>query len=311
MSVSEPIPASLATCPACGSDSYAFEFAASDWYMDAAAGSWSYRCCGGCKSVRAVPQPSDADLDMAYARSYAPYSDKPSLIERLAQPLTRREASKVVQTADSDGLLVDVGCGAGAMLGRLRDAGWNGPMRGVEPSSEAAERAARQIGVQVDVAPIEALPLAPGSASAIVLRHVIEHVRDPLAVLASLHEALAPGGILYLATPDRRALAERAFRRHWHGYDPPRHLYAFTSDGVQAMLSKSSFELVEERWDYAPQMWAASLHHRLADSPLARWANPLSSLFNPFVGAACAMLGLVEVVAHRSTMYGAIARRVG
>jgi SAM-dependent methyltransferase len=295
-------------CPACGTTERSFAFSAHDWYLEASAGRWSYFRCASCASVLADPQPSDGELDAAYAASYGPYSDRPGLIERLAEPLARREAAALARLADATGPLVDVGCGAGAMLRRLGEVGWSGPMLGIEPDAEVAARVASKLGVPVRVASVEELPAEVDGASLIVLRHVIEHVREPRAVLGRIHGALRPGGLIYVGTPDRRALAETVFGRHWHGYDPPRHLYAFTRGAVRSMLDQAGFDVIHERWDYAPQMWAGSLQHRLTDSRFRRLV-PAASLMNPLVAAPSILAGAIEWLARRTTMYGAVARK--
>lgn len=301
---------SAGNCPACHGTERRPAFVARDWYLDAAGGSWAYLKCFGCGTVLADPQPSDAELEAAYARSYGPYNPRPGLIERMGEPLARREAARLVTLADPSSLVVDVGCGVGAMLRRLRETGWTGPMLGVEQNPRVAADAAERLGIPIEVASADGLPDSVNGAGLIVLRHVVEHVRHPGELLRRLHKALVPGGLLYVGTPDRRAMAERVFGRHWHGYDPPRHLFAFTSDAVRMMLDTAGFELVEERWDYGPQMWAASLHHRLADSRFHRVAQPMSSLVNPLTGATCALAGLLEWAARRTTMYGATVRRL-
>jgi SAM-dependent methyltransferase len=298
----------MTACAACGEQGRTFAFRGSDWYVGAASGSWDYYECVRCRSVYADPQPSDAELDAAYSASYGPYSGKPSLIERLGEPLAQREAVWLAALSDPTGLLLDVGCGRGAMMRRARKGGWTGPIRGFEPSEDVARHTSQTLGVRVDVAPVEALPADAGPAGTIVLRHVIEHVRDPVTALVMLGDHLEPGGVIYVATPDRRALAAAVFGRHWHGYDPPRHLYAFPAGAVRLMLRTAGFEPLAERWDFAPQMWSASLHHRLADSRLARWA-PLSGLNNPLVGVPAGLLGAVEWLLRRTTMYGVAARR--
>lgn len=51
---------------------------------------------------------------------------------------------------------------------------------------------------------------ADASADFLIANHFIEHTEDPLAALASHLRVLRPGGILYLAVPDRR----RTFDEH-------------------------------------------------------------------------------------------------
>lgn len=296
-------------CPACAAPERVRAFTGSDLYLRGVAGTFEYVRCSRCATVYGDPQASDDELTAAYDVSYGPYSEDQSLLERLGEPLAQREADRIVANAAGQELLVDVGCGRGTMLRRARRAGWRGTLHGIEPSEEVAARTREVVGATVDVSTVEAVDLEPDSVDVIILRHVIEHVRDPEAVLRTLRAALKPGGIIYVATPDRRALTERVFRSYWHGYDPPRHLHAFTSGGMRTLLDRVGLEVVEQRWDFSPQMWSASLHHRLQDTRVRRRAAVLASLFNPVVGAVALVGGLLELVLRRSTMYGVIARR--
>jgi SAM-dependent methyltransferase len=255
------------------------------------------------------PQIDNQTLERAYADTYGPHLGSASVVERIGEGLAQREADRLVAIANPDSTLIDLGAGRGLFLRRLQRAGWRGPIRGVEPDAPTARAASDQLGVPIEVATVEEVALEPEAAGTVVLRHVIEHLRDPVAVLGRVAGALAPGGLLYLATPDARALAARVFGRFWHGYDPPRHFYAFTRDGVRTLLGRTGFELVAEHWDFSPQMWTGSLRHALGERRpglkfLGNDLNPLAAL------PAAAAAGL-EVALRRSTMYAATARRAG
>lgn len=76
--------------------------------------------------------------------------------------------------------LLDVGCGGGALLRMLAEAGV--PGIGVEPSLEAADAAPRD----VDVRPGSAyrLPFEDGAFDWVVLRHVPHHLEEPARAFA-------------------------------------------------------------------------------------------------------------------------------
>jgi SAM-dependent methyltransferase len=299
-------------CAACDRAEMEPFFVGSDWFLGAVdvEQRFPYVRCPACGSVAAHPPPTPETLARAYASSYYPAA-RPGLLERALEPLARREALRVVTAARPGGELLDVGCGPGKFMTRLRATGWSGPMRGLEPDPAAAERAAGLLGVPVRVGGVELLPDEPPGLSAVVLRHVIEHVPEPLQVLRDIHTLLLPGGALYLGTPDARALSARVFGRYWHGYDPPRHLFAFTAEGVRALLERAGFALEREHWDFAPQMWTGSLHHALARGRERRWVSLLTTNVNP-VAALPAILGAtVERALGRSTMYAVLARPAG
>src|SRR5207249_4356353 len=91
-------------------------------------------------------------------------------------------------------------CGAAAMGPAFRVAG-------VEPSRWAAERA-RSRGVEVMQEP-------EGPFDAVAMGDVIEHLRDPGAVLDRMAALLAPGGVIWIATPDAGSRVARLLGRHW------------------------------------------------------------------------------------------------
>jgi 2-polyprenyl-3-methyl-5-hydroxy-6-metoxy-1,4-benzoquinol methylase len=108
----------------------------------------------------------------------------------------------------ASGTVLDLGCGTGAFLDLLRDAGL--PARGID-ASPAAVAACRARGHAVDCADLEAavarLQADPVRFSAVVLVHVIEHFDGPraLALLAAAAKLLAPSGVLLIVTPDPRS----------------------------------------------------------------------------------------------------------
>jgi SAM-dependent methyltransferase len=296
-------------CVACGALSPERFFDASDWYLGAVDGTFTYVRCVRCGTVMMMPPPSERLLAAAYAETYSPYSARRSLVDRLGEPVAQREATRLASLAATTRAVLDVGCGTGRFLERLRRAGWRGPMQGVEPAADVAAETARRLGIPVHSGELDELDVEDGSIGTVVLRHVIEHLRDPRMALARVRSLLEPGGLVYVATPDARALAARVFGRYWHGYDPPRHLFAFTRDGLRALLAAEGFGLVEERWDFAPQMWTGSLRHALGRGRRPRWVSIAAHDLNPLAAAPAVVGAAIEVAVHRSTMYAATARR--
>lgn len=292
-------------CVVCGNTESSHAFIGRDWQLAAVPGSFSYVRCTSCATVRAKPAPNDAELARAYPRSYHARGFQQEVLRRAGDVFGRREARRLAELGGFRGRVLDVGCGEGSFLVRLRSAGWQGQLCGLEPEAGAAARA-RARGIGVEEGTIERFDTSE-TFDLVVLRHVIEHVRDPLVVLDRIHGVLRPGGTLYLATPDEHALCARVFGRFWHGYDPPRHLWVFRPSGVHRLLAHSGFDVVEDRWDFAPVMWAASFAYLLSPEPSRR--RVLASMFNPLVMPPTFLAAGIEVMLRRSTMYAATARR--
>lgn len=86
--------------------------------------------------------------------------------------------------------LIEVGCGKGYFLEQLQAMGFE--ITGLDPTYEGSNPAVIKeyftpgIGLQAD---------------GIVLRHVLEHVRNPVAFLASIRDANGGGGKIYIEVP--------------------------------------------------------------------------------------------------------------
>lgn len=106
---------------------------------------------------------------------------------------------------------VDVGCGAGLLTEPLARLG--AAMTGVDAAGEnigAARAHAAAGGLAIDYVAGGIEDLAGRTFDLVVSMEVIEHVSDPAAFVRGLAEALAPGGLMVLSTPNRTALSRLA-----------------------------------------------------------------------------------------------------
>lgn len=136
--------------------------------------------------------------------------------------------------------LLDVGCGNGAFLGIARQCGWEA--YGVDPDAKAVA-SAQAHGATVRLGDISAFGDMPGQFKAITLSHSIEHVHDPVKVLRAAHDLLAPGGVIYVDTPNIDSRGHARFGRHWRGIETPRHLVIFSLAGLEGVLDQLGFEI--------------------------------------------------------------------
>ncbi|GIU93812.1 MAG: hypothetical protein KatS3mg012_0269 [Gaiellaceae bacterium] len=144
--------------------------------------------------------------------------------------------------------VLDVGCSAGTLARPLVEKGCS--VIGIERDPVAAARA-REVCDDVMVADIETahLPFARRSFDAIVCADVIEHLRDPVAVLRRLHPLLRPGGTLALSTPNvanwsiRLSLLAGRWRYTERGILDRTHVHLFTRATLSRALANAGYRI--------------------------------------------------------------------
>jgi len=154
------------------------------------------------------------------------------------------------------GRILDLGCADGGFLAALDASRWD--RYGVDISAEAIQRArARADGGGIDFRAGELAEIGfPAEFFDVVtLWMLVEHLRDPRAVLAEVHRILRPDGLVILKTPNRDSLL--AHLSHWLYrlslgwirrpltlYYTLLHLCFFDPDTLGALLRRSGFEVV-------------------------------------------------------------------
>lgn len=137
------------------------------------------------------------------------------------------------------GLLVEVGCATGGYLVEMRDLGWR--VLGIEPSEHAAAAARTHDGLDVRVGTLEDAALPDAVADVVVMRMVLEHVRDPRRTIAEVRRVLKPGGRMLVSVPNAGSVEVRLFGSDWYAWELPRHLSHFTPTTLAILLREGGF----------------------------------------------------------------------
>lgn len=172
------------------------------------------------------------------------------------------------------GRLLEVGCATGARLALLRALGWD--VQGVETSAQACRLAKALYGLRVFCGELEEVSLPAGSLDAVVMSHVLEHVRDPVATLREARRVLRPSGVVVIETPNVASLGRRLFGPYWYEWDVPRHLFLFDAWTLGLACDRAGLRL--RRVVYSSYMgdWTRSLALWCRDHGLNRLAGRLA-----------------------------------
>jgi 2-polyprenyl-3-methyl-5-hydroxy-6-metoxy-1,4-benzoquinol methylase len=275
---------SVPLCEVCGSaDRTLLLDGLIDRIFHAAPGRWTLWRCTGCAAATLDPRPTAASIGRAYsayythegeaAKNFLVPGDRPDLWFKRAMHLSHynrvyghrlpgalplgwallgasqwrsARAGQFIRhlpgPPDDKAQLLDVGCGDGAFLRVARALGYQA--RGIEFDPAAAALAQRH-GFEVFVGGVDDAAVAAGSIEQITLSHVIEHLHHPVNALRLLHDWLAPGGRIWLQTPNIASAGAQRYGGAWRGLEPPRHLVMFNPGALRLALESAGFERIE------------------------------------------------------------------
>jgi SAM-dependent methyltransferase len=137
--------------------------------------------------------------------------------------------------------LLDVGCGSAWLADHFAN------YTGIDGSAEAVQAAQAKGRSIVHGDVDQPLPFGDASFDGVVMKDLLEHVADPVAVVREAMRVLRPGGLVFASSPD-------AQRWVWDDYT---HKRPFTRKGFGRLFSDQGF--VVERVGYESVMPGTSI----------------------------------------------------
>ena len=190
------------------------------------------------------PRP-DRDILPCYYESadYISHTDsKRSLLEYIYQIVRgitlSRKQKLLTRLHPQKGTVLDIGCGTGDFLKKLKEEGWGAI--GVEPAAGA-----RTIAQSKNIEVAGSIVNLSGQYNVITMWHVLEHVYDLQDQIDWLDNHLKDDGTLLIAVPNYRSKDAQHYGCNWAAYDVPRHLYHFSQESIVSLFSEN-FDVVKK-----------------------------------------------------------------
>ncbi len=239
-------------CPICNSNNIQQQLAAKDHTVSQNV--FSIWHCNACTARFTQDVPDQEAIGAYYAsENYISHSDtKKGIINSLYHMVRKRTLGAkrrlvMNETGITKGTILDIGCGTGAFLNTMKEAGWN--ITGLEPDTVARTKAAELYTIHPEK-PGKLFELAPASFNSITMWHVLEHVHELHAYIKQIEKLLAPGGKAFIAVPNYTSKDAAIYRENWAAYDVPRHLYHFSPQSMETLLTQHGLKLaaVKPMW---------------------------------------------------------------
>ena len=158
------------------------------------------------------------------------------------------------------GSMLEIGCGRGELLQSFNQAGWR--TTGIEPAAEVAA-SCNQDGLNV-------LPMTVTQylerrsedgerPDLVILRLVLEHLRDPISMLRAASELLEEGGLLIVEVPNdfndlQLAAVESLDVEPWW-VAVPDHISYFSFDSLESVLHRLGFETLDRSTSFPMELF--------------------------------------------------------
>jgi len=215
--------------------------------------------CESCGLASSQPDLTDEELKDYYPEEYEAYVQKKSL-EGFLQILKYQSDLKLIKkiVAKERASLFEVGAGRGEFLAQAKKNGFD--VSGLEPSAAGRRAAKNLFNIELLDGFADKLNLKE-KYDVIVMRHVFEHIGDPVRILKIIKSGLANNGIIFLKLPRLDSWEAKVFKKYWHGYDLPRHRFHYSAKGIIKMLKNSGFDLIKIKQENVPSDIIRSLKY--------------------------------------------------
>jgi SAM-dependent methyltransferase len=196
--------------------------------------------CGDCALVYLNPRPTERSLAESYQCYFSPDPAVRAAYDDVMIPVFNASAEALRARHPRPGRVLDIGCGTGAFLSRMKQIGWSA--EGCDPCRvQFANQSMNDDSIRIGN--FEDLEYPDNHFDVVTAFFVIEHVVDPHAFVAKAWRHLKPGGTLLLFWPHTTPILRFAHLLG-HGcnlYHMPWHLQDFSPSHMNQLLTGNQF----------------------------------------------------------------------
>ncbi|KAF1684806.1 methyltransferase [Pseudoxanthomonas broegbernensis] len=273
------------TCPICGSEGTLYAQARDIEYFSTPE-AFDYRLCSTCDLLFIDPVPADR-LNEIYPDNYYSFVANESgknLVTKFKEWLDKRSFRGFLSGIPGPRLnVLDVGGGSGWLSDLIRGIDSRVSKTQIVDLDPGAQAVAERHGHDYFCGRIEEFETSD-RYNVILLLNLIEHVDDPVGVLRKAAGLLAPGGRIYIKTPNFRAWDARIFRHgSWGGYHCPRHFVLFSRKSFRTAAQMAGLDVIDFSYTQGAPFWSVSMLDALRRAGIATVSAERPAVYHPIM----------------------------
>ena len=241
-------------------------------------GTWDLVECTECGHIYVHPLPQYSEISSLYPNTYYTVNKKSPLYldGAIYEKKLGADARKLRRSLQGFNIrsIVDVGAGEISRLVQLKEA-FGGDVEAIafdiqfeaDIEKQAARHRVKLVHGNVET---NTDALRDNGHDLIIMRQLLEHLRDPQLAVRNLARKLAPNGLIIIDTPNRGGLDYTLFRRkYWGGYHVPRHFHLFSQEALVQLIERAGLTVYKK--GYLPSMgfWIISLRNKFGLNSIA------------------------------------------
>ena len=245
----DPLEFEAIACLCCGSWAYQPFLVAQD-DLTGKPGTFRFVTCTTCGLVYQNPRLTVGNIKPYYDDDYLAHRKRTDWglmtgsYERAMDKLDCRKAAIVRRhlTLDATHKVLDLGCGAGTFLLKMR-ALYGATVVGVDFKDLSAHPWFEQIEFHCGLACEQ--DLGADRFDLVTMWHFLEHDYDPRRTLCAARRAAKPGGYVMIEVPRLDSATFRLFRDRWPGLQAPQHTVLFSKETLLRFVRETRLDVVE------------------------------------------------------------------
>jgi len=209
--------------------------------------------CNNCGTYFVNPQPTDESLKDFYAHSFRQGDDN----ELLGQSLSRyfdpekrdyfikNRVNPIKTHISKNSSVLDIGCGTGVFVRYMLDEGFTA--HGIDIHKPSIEYGQKNLDLQQKISNSNWVDFGDEKFDLITVWTVIEHLKDPQFFLDTIRKNLNRPGFLLIEYPTVDSLQFKYLNENFFWVMPPYHLFLFSKRGIEELLRRTGYHLIETR----------------------------------------------------------------